>query len=129
MTFSETCFECRNFIHSEHMITYTHHCQERLTRGKFHGETYKENLLGELTRRSVQGEGYPMAARGPRRAPFGASRSARPLLPAEGVYSAGRDGRRDLKEDLDEGTHKRDGERCLREGLDEDSHKRSVGGR
>ena len=107
MTLSETCFECRNFIHSEHMITYTHHCQERLTRGNFHGETYKENLLGELTRSSVQGEGYPMAARGPRRAPFGAPRSARPLLPAEDVYSAGRDGERDLKEDLDEVTHKR----------------------
>ena len=76
------------------MITYTHHCQERLTSGNFHREAYKENLLGELTRRSVQGEGYPMAARGPRRAPFGAPRSARPLLPAEGVYSAGRDGER-----------------------------------
>ena len=64
-----------------------------------------------------------MAARGPRRAPFGAPRSARPLLPAEGVYSAGRDGRRDLKEDLDEGTHKRDGRRCLREGLEKMSIK------
>ena len=52
-----------------------------------------------------------MAARGPRRAPLGAPRSARPLLPADGVYSAGRDGERDLKEDLDEGTHKREGER------------------
>ena len=58
-----------------------------------------------------------MAARGPRRAPLGAPRSARPLLPADGVYSAGRDGEKYLKEDLDEGTHKRDGERDLREGI------------
>ena len=65
-----------------------------------------------------------MAVRGPRRAPFGAPRSARPLLPAEGVYSAGRDGERDLKEDLDEGTHKRDGGRYLKEDLDEGAHKR-----
>ena len=68
-----------------------------------------------------------MAARGPRRAPFGAPRSARPLLRAEDVYSAGRDGGRDLKEDLDEGTHKRDGGRCLREGLVEGTHKRDGG--
>lgn len=42
-----------------------------------------------------------MAVRGPRRAPFGAPRSARPLLPAEGVYSAGRDGERYLREGLE----------------------------
>ena len=65
-----------------------------------------------------------MAARGPRRAPFGAPRSARPLLPAEGVYSAGRDGERDLKEDLDEGVHKRDCGRFVKGRLDKGDEKR-----
>lgn len=68
-----------------------------------------------------------MAARGPRRAPFGAPRSARPLLPAEDVYSAGRDGGRSLREGLDEGTHKRDGGRFVKGSLEEDSHKRDGG--
>ena len=52
-----------------------------------------------------------MAVRGPRRAPFGAPRSARPLLPAEGVYSAGRNGERLLRDNLDEDVGERKGER------------------
>ena len=56
--------------------------------------------------------------------PIWSSRSARPLLSADGVYSAGRNGERFLKEGLGEDCHKRDGERFPKEGLDEDCHKR-----
>lgn len=84
MTLTETCFERRNLVSlfhtfSVHIIKIVH--------------LYP----------SLSGEAYPMAVRGQRRAPFGAPRSARPLLPADGVYSAGRAGERDLKEGMDEG--------------------------
>ena len=70
-----------------------------------------------------------MAVSRPRRAaPFGAARSARPLLSADGVYSVGRNEERFLKEGLGEDCHKRDGERLAKKRLNKGAEKRDGEG-